>query len=102
MTQTKQPIIDSKVHRRILGFLNAARRPEDLMVPPQNDFPLFDERIMHGNEEAVHEDEHREEPAKKEELLDRELAKCVLEERERISPLYGFQHIDQLAEIEGF
>lgn len=102
MAQDKQPILDGKVHRRILSFLNAARRPEDLMVPPPHDIPLMDERIMHGNEEGIHEDEHREEPAKKEQLLDWELAKCVLEEREHISPLYGFQHIDQLEEIKGF
>ena len=35
MAQIKQPAIDVKVHRRVLSFLNAARRPEDLMVAPQ-------------------------------------------------------------------
>ncbi len=37
MAQIKQPVIDVKVHRRVLRFLNAARRPEDLMVQPQKE-----------------------------------------------------------------
>ena len=39
MAQIKQPTIEPKVHRRVLNFLNAARRPEDLMVPPQKEVP---------------------------------------------------------------
>lgn len=95
-------MIDVKVHRRVLGFLNAARRPEDLMVPPDRDIPLVDQRVMHGDEEALHADEHRQVAAKVKHLLDWDLAKGVLEERERISPLYGFQHIQQLEKIKGF
>lgn len=102
MAQTKQPVIDVKVHRRVLRFLNAARRPEDLMVPPQKEIPLIDERVMFGHEGAMHADEHREEEVKGKHLLDRELAKRVFEEREKISPLYGFQHIKQLLAIKAF
>ena len=102
MAQTKQPVIDVKVHRRILRFLNAARRPEDLMVPPQKEIPLIHERFRHGNEGAIHADEHREESIKSDPLLDRELAKRVFEEREKISPIYGFLHIRQLFGIKGF
>lgn len=96
------PNLEPKVHRRILRFLNAARRPEDLMVPPQKEIPLIHENFRHGNEGAVHADEHREKKVKGRHLFDRELAKCVFEERERISPIYGFQNIRQLFEIKGF
>ena len=99
MDQVKQPMLDANVHRRVLGFLNAARRPEDLMVPPRTEVALIDGRVMHGNEDA---DEHRKGAPKGPRLLDRELAKCVLEARERISPLYGFQHIHQLEKVNGF
>ena len=99
MDQIKQPMLDANVHRRVLGFLNAARRPEDLMVPPRTEVALIDGRVMHGNEDA---EEHREGTPKAPRLLARELAKCVLEARERISPLYGFQHIHQLEKVRGF
>ena len=95
--QNKQPMIDVKIHRRILRFLNAARRPEDLLQRPRRDIPLRDDRLMKG----VHEDEPEEE-SKRLPLLDKELAKSVLQERENISPIYGFQHIRQLLEIKGF
>ena len=99
MDQIKQPMLDGNVHRRILGFLNAARRPEDLMAPPQTEVALIDERVMQGNEDA---DEHRQETPKATRLLDRKLAKCVLEARDDYSPLYGFRHISQLQKIPGF
>ncbi len=69
MAQTKQPVIDVKVHRRVLGFLNAARRPEDLMVPPQKETTLIDERIMHVYEEVMHVEDLREEDVKDNTLL---------------------------------
>ncbi len=97
MAQIKQPTIEPKVHRRILRFLNAARRPEDLMQRPRREIPLRDDRLMHG----VHEDESAKE-LKREPLLDKELAKRVFAEREKISPIYGFQHSRQLLEIKGF
>jgi hypothetical protein len=71
MAQIKPPKIDNKVHRRVLSFLSAARIPEDLMVPPQNEVLLIDDRVMHGNQEAVHADEHREEDVTGKHLLDR-------------------------------
>ena len=100
----KQPKIDVKVHQRILRFVNAARRPEDLMWPPQKEIPLIDNKVMHGV--RAHEAQHgvHEAPAKELKrgpLLKIELAKRVLEERERISPIYGFHHIRQLLEIKG-
>lgn len=107
MAQIKQPMIDVKVHRRVLGFLNAARSPEDLMLPPPSEIPLFDP-VMHGMDEALHLDEHP--PARDhavppkgvEPIMDRHLAKRVLEARDDHSPLYGFMHISQLEKIPGF
>lgn len=111
MDEGKQLEIDGNVHRRVLAFLNAARRPEELMVPPVQEVPLIDERVMHGIEQILHLDEHGRDhhhhddsphadvDAKR--LFDRELAKRVLAEREDISPLIGFQHIRQLQKIAG-
>ena len=105
MTQIATRTLDASVHRRVLAFLNTARRPEDLMTLPQTEFPLFDHRVLHGQEDVLHEDEHRRhaghrhDAPKTSHLLDREIAACVLEERDRISPAYGFQHIGQLDNI---
>lgn len=107
--QNKQPKIDVKVHRRILDFLNAAHRPEDLMVPPPNEILLVDERVMEVDE-SLHHDEVRDshghtEPKGKRKtdvVLDRELAKCVLRARDDYNPLHGFRHISQLEKIPGF
>ncbi|MEP7231621.1 MAG: DNRLRE domain-containing protein [Ginsengibacter sp.] len=52
-TQNKQPMVDVKVHRRILHFLNAARRPEGLQQRPLREIPLNVGTLMDG----VHEDE---------------------------------------------
>lgn len=84
--ENKRPMIDAKVYRRILRFLNAARRPEDLMQRPSRETPLHDGRLVDG----VHDDELVNE-SKRIALLDKELAKRVLQEREKISPIYGFQ-----------
>ena len=98
----EEKIIDPKIHRRILRFLNAARRPEDLMHRPIREIPLYDGMLMKG----VHKDEPEDELVKESKriplLLDKELAKRVFEEREEISPIYGFKHIRQLLEIKGF
>lgn len=105
----KQPKIDVKVHRRILNFLNAAHRPEDLMVPPPNEFLLVDDRVMEADEELHHDEvphsHGHTEPkgkGKTEVVLDRELAKRVLRARDDYNPLHGFRHISQLEKIPGF
>lgn len=105
----EHPKIDVKVHRRILNFLNSARRPEDLMVPPPNEILLIDERVMEVDE-ALHHDEvrdphgHPEAKRKRqaEVVFERELAKRVLQARDDYNPLYGFRHISQLQKIRGF
>lgn len=101
--------LDQNVHRRVLAFLNAARRPEDLMTPPSNEVLLVDERVMEIDE-ALHHDEIRDSHGhpgaaralKKPPLFDRELAKRVLRARDDYNPLHGFRHISQLQQIPGF
>jgi hypothetical protein len=105
MDESKQWTLDVNVHRRILEFLNAARRPEDLMVPPPNEVLLVDARVMDADE-ILHHDEIREsqEPKARREtevLLDRALAKRVLEARDDYNALHGFRHITQLERIAG-
>lgn len=96
--------IELKTHRRILRFLNAARRPEDLMQRPRREIPFIDEQEMHGV--RAHDAERglrapRSQELRREPLLDLELATCVLEARERIGPIRGFLNTRQLRDIEG-
>jgi len=101
---TKNETIEPKIHRRILRFLNAAGRPEDLMHRPRREVPFIDDQVMHGV--GGHDAEHglhaaRAQELRREPLLDLKLAKCVLELREKIGPLYGFLNIRQLRDIKG-
>lgn len=107
--QNKQPKIDVKVHRRVLGFLNAARSPEDLMMPPPNEILIIDHRVMEADEGLHHDELHghpggkkRKQQADAAPLLDRDLAKRVLRARDDYNPLCGFRHISQLQKIPGF
>jgi hypothetical protein len=102
--------LEQNVHRHILRFLNAARRPEDLMVPPPNEVALIDERVMEADE-LLHHDEVRDSrnhpgplrrPKPATPLIERELAKRVLATRADYSPLHGFRHISQVQKIPGF
>lgn len=110
---SKQWTLDANEHRLILAFLNQARRPEDLMVPPPNEILLVDERVMRADE-MLHHDEVQEPGAHSElktkhpkrktdaaPLLERELAKRVLQARDDYNPLYGFRHVSQLQKIPG-
>lgn len=110
MDGPKQRTLDVNVHRRILEFLNAARRPEDLMVPPPHEMVLVDEKVMHADELLHRDHDHLDEPhahpgAKKqpkvEPLLERAVAKRVLQARNDYNPLLGFRHISQLQQIRG-
>ncbi len=84
--------IDPKAHRRGLVFLNAARAPRDLVALPLN---RLGERPPQRRRKRpdTHEPEHK---VRGQKLFDLEQAQCVIEERARLSPLYGFTHIDQL------
>jgi hypothetical protein len=114
MVESKQWTLDVNVHRRILTFVNAARRPEDLMAPPPNEVLIIDERIMEADE-RLHHDEvpdfhaHPEPKTKRTKqktddapLLERELAKRVLRARDDYNPIHGFRHVSQLQKIPGF
>ena len=107
--ESKQWTLDVNVHRRILEFVNAARGPKDLMVPPPNEVLILDERVMEADE-RLHHDEVRDshghpganKKRKTEVLLERELAKRVIQTRDDYNPLHGFRHISQLQKITGF
>ncbi len=71
---TKNETIEPKIHRRILRFLNAAGRPEDLMHRPRREIPFIDDQVMHGV--RPYDPEHglhaaRAEESRREPLLDK-------------------------------
>jgi hypothetical protein len=81
--------IDPGVQRRILRFVNAARRPEHLAELPNQGIQVIGEHhTFKGPElhEPVRKPKHKV-------LLDIELAKKVIEWRENNSPLYGLINI---------
>ena len=84
--------IDPKAHRRALVFLNAARAPRDLVALP---LKRLGEKPPHLRRKRpdTHEPEHK---VRGQKLFDLEQAKSVIKERARLSPMYGFTHIDQL------
>lgn len=85
--------LDPKTHRRLLRFLNGARTPEDLAYGPLNEIKAEPQETLKRPDvdEPMHE-----KPRKK--LIDLKQAQRILEERDRLSPLYGFMHLDQLRE----
>jgi hypothetical protein len=88
--------IRPEIHRRILRFLNAARRPEDLVVPANQGIQVMPDRpIFRGPD--VHEPSGPRGKA----VLDIKSAKAVIDWREENSPVYGFIDIRQLLNIEG-
>lgn len=95
MTAGKYIPIDPKAHKRILRFLNAARTPQELVELPQNEIKVRHE-VDRGRPD-VHE------PAKKPrtKIFDLEEAERVFQERQRLNPLYGFTHLDQVEKIVG-
>ena len=94
-TNENQETIDARTHRRLLQFINAARTPQDLAFAPQNDIPPAEAEPIVRRPDVR---EQREEPEK---LIEFEQAQSILEARDRVSPLQGFAHIDQLQELIG-
>jgi hypothetical protein len=82
--------VDPATHRRVLQFVNAATRPEDLMSPPQT-------RVLDEGD-PVHEDDPARRDAGREQILDREAAEQIIEKRDRHYPL-GLRHLRELVEI---
>ena len=79
--------IDPRAHRRLLRFINAAQKPEDLMVAP-HDRKLVDEEEAHTDHIEHHQEEKQ--------LMDREQAKEILEMRDQTSPLRGFARLTDI------
>ncbi|MCZ6673503.1 MAG: DUF1929 domain-containing protein [Verrucomicrobia bacterium] len=99
MEKGKELEIGPVFHRRILQFLNAAARPEDLMKPPEKTVrpewrgggrnrPFYDDHTDRGQPKI-----------KPKSIMKRKDAECILAERGRISPLQGFFHLDQIVRI---
>lgn len=96
MKKDEEIRIDPKVQRRILRFLNSARRAEDLTLQPNQGVQIIEERPRFKGPD-LHE------PLKQPKgkgFLDLKVAKRVIEWRDKNSPLYGFINITQLVEIE--
>ena len=83
--------IDPRAHRRLLRFINAAQKPEDLMVAP-HDRKFVDEEEAHTDHIEHHQEEKQ--------LLGREEAKQILEARDQISPLRGFARLTDVFDID--
>ena len=81
--------MDSKTHRRVLRFLNGARAPQDLALAPSNVIRADEQE---GLKHPVFD--HDVEPREK--LIDLNEARRILKERDRLSPLNGFSHLNQL------
>ena len=93
----KEATLDVKTARRILKWVNAATRPEDLMRPPEVLTHLHVEYRKPGFPERhppVHE-EHEKQPNR----ADEKLAIEILKRRDE-NPVYGFLRIADLLEIE--
>jgi len=85
---TKIIKLDSPTHRRILNFLNAATRPEDLVY----------EKITPVEGDLDHEDNPEAHHVKRKTILDLESAKKIIAYRDLEYPL-GFRHLRELTEI---
>ncbi len=85
--------LEPAVHRRILRFINDAIRPEDLVyerLPPPN--PEID---------PIHEDNPEEPRLKRKRILDPEIAKEIVEFRDREFPL-GFRNLTEVLALKIF
>lgn len=90
---SSKPTIDYRAHRRLLRFLNTARTADDLVFGPTNEYKADPQETL----KRPDVDEPME-PCARARLLEWDIAHQILAERDRISPLYGFMHLDQLRE----
>lgn len=90
--------MDRHTHRRILEFINAARGPQDLMVIPPQAVKVDEPRGFRGPD--PHDLLQMRHGTKKERpLLERKVAEQLFHARDEASPLYGFRHLREVAEI---
>lgn len=92
----KDPIQNPAFHRRILNFLNEAIMPEDLMY--EKITAVHAEGGGHGHEgNPMHEDNPDVMKMKRKMIMNREMAKNILDFREKEFPL-GFRNIKEILE----
>ena len=84
--------LKASIHRRILNFFNEATRPDDLM---------YEKIITHDEGNPVHEDNAEELLLKRKKILDFEIAREIIEFRNREYP-FGFRNFKELLEIKRF
>lgn len=92
-TETDEPAaIDVRTHRRLLRFINGARSPHDLVFDPQNEIPLPEAEPVIRRPVV---DEQRE----REQVIEFDQARDIIAARDRVGPLLGFTHLDQLRDF---
>ena len=89
--KSKKINFDEKTHRRVLNFLNQARTPEELVFVHRDKNMYMSQPVM----KRPDTDEPSQEKMPKQ-LINIEQARHILKERDKVSPVYGFAHIDQL------
>ena len=85
--------LEPAVHRRILNFINSAVRTDDLVFQR--------EPIVNPELDAIHEDNPDLHTRKRKPILDPQIAKNVIDYRDREYPL-GFRNIRELLELKVF
>jgi hypothetical protein len=90
---TRQLKLEPSVHRRILSFLNEAIYPEDLAYGKMT--------IVHGEAPSIRNDNQEKMGPKRKKILDIEIAKEIIEFRDRKYPL-GFRNINELFAVRRF
>ena len=94
----EEKVIDPKIHRRILGFLNTARSPKDLLLPPQQKVEIEEEHRVISPIRAKRAP--RRKPVRRgTALIDAQTAKVIFSWRENNEPLTGYTHIKFLFEL---
>ncbi len=88
----KHARLKASIHRRILGFLNEATRPQDL---------IFEKISGHDEGNPLHEDNPELDHINPGKILDDEIAKEILEFRDREYP-FGFRMLKNLTELIRF
>jgi len=83
--------IDPNTHRRLLRFINRARTPEDLTFAPVNEYKADPQETL----ERPDVDQPMQQRPRKQ-LLELEEAREIIADRDRLNPLRGYSHIDQL------
>jgi hypothetical protein len=82
----RPPKLDTATHRRILGFLNEAVVPEDL---------VYERAKVISEGDQFHEDNPEMRNVEREQILDLEIAKKIIEHRDEEFPL-GFRNLKEV------